>query len=144
VALTSLCVAIASWFRPTEDKAHPAEPGYSEQQIADAKSAVCDAYDVIYKALQTAGARSSSDESIAFALAVEMKLAFHASGDYLVSTIHKNPATPTALARATQRLADAYHRVILDQLGEAPDTQIDLRKSEIDEAELEIRGECGE
>ena len=60
VALLALAVAAASWFRPTHE-ATPATPQYSEQQVADAKKNLCDAYDTMYRAIQTAGPPTSED-----------------------------------------------------------------------------------
>ena len=45
IALIAVAVAIAAWFRPAPKAETPAAKTYSEQEIADAKKAVCDAYE---------------------------------------------------------------------------------------------------
>ncbi|OBF19412.1 hypothetical protein [Mycobacterium sp. ACS4331] len=143
LAAVALGVAIASWFRPAPAADASASPQYSEQEITDATEAVCDAYDVIYAALTTESSRTSTIPTDSFVLSVELKLALHASGDYLQSTLRENPATPEALAAAINKLAGTYHRAILDQLADAPATDIEARKADIRSAELSLRRECG-
>ncbi|BBZ35694.1 hypothetical protein MCNF_42990 [Mycolicibacterium confluentis] len=143
LAVAALAVAIASWFRPAPAEDDSTAPQYSEQEIADANAAVCDAYHVVYAALTTASSRISTDPTDTFVLSVELKLALHASGDYLNSALRKNPATPQALAAAINKLADTYHRAILDQLADAPAADIESRRADIRSAELAVRRECG-
>ncbi len=52
IALIAVAVAIAAWFRPAPKAETPAAKTYSEQEIADAKKAVCDAYERVNKAVQ--------------------------------------------------------------------------------------------
>lgn len=55
--LVTLAVAIIGWFRPVPAK-QPPPPTYSSQQVADAKTAICAAYQQVRKAGDLAGARS--------------------------------------------------------------------------------------
>ena len=45
IALVAVAVAIAAWFTPAPKAEVPAAKTYTEQETADAKKAVCEAFD---------------------------------------------------------------------------------------------------
>lgn len=55
----TLAIAIVGWFRPVPAKqpAAPTPQTYSSQQVADAKTSICAAYQKVRKAGDLAGAR---------------------------------------------------------------------------------------
>ncbi|MCV7108157.1 hypothetical protein [Mycolicibacterium chitae] len=143
LAVIAIIIAIASWFQPApEPEAQATEQQFSEQEVTEAKEAVCGAWDAAYNAIQTAASRTSNDETIAFILAVEVKLAFHASGDYIESALRDHSATENDLAEAARQLSSAYHRAILFQLADEPSNKVDEIKSEIRAAESTLKLEC--
>jgi hypothetical protein len=70
VAFIGIAVAIAlgvvALLRPAAQAAAPVEvvPQYSEQQVADAKKAMCAAYHKMYQSVAGAGGQASSDPVI--------------------------------------------------------------------------------
>ncbi|BBY20120.1 hypothetical protein [Mycobacterium stomatepiae] len=56
VLLLTLGAAIVGWFRPLQPKP-PLPPTYSAQQVADAKSKVCAAYEKAHSAVKGSAAR---------------------------------------------------------------------------------------
>ena len=87
----------------------PAAPTYTEQQIADAKTRACKAFELVDKGvtLQTNG-EASSDPAMAKAQGANARLATISGGWYLKARL--DPATPSELAAAVQHLSD----VLLD------------------------------
>src|ERR1700761_5133549 len=59
ITLVAVGAAVAAWLRPIphETAATPPAPTYSEQQVADAKSKVCAAFDKLWHVLQVNSTR---------------------------------------------------------------------------------------
>jgi hypothetical protein len=111
LALVASGLAIVGWFRPSPPPAaQPSTtPAYTEQQISDAKTRACAAFDTVLKGvtLQTHG-EASDDPAMRKAQAVNGQLSLVAGGWYLRD--HVDPATPTQLAADIRKTAD----VLLD------------------------------
>ena len=58
----TLGVAVVGWFRPLPPKA-AAKPTYSSQQVADAKVAVCAAYEKVHSAIGVTMGRDGGNDS---------------------------------------------------------------------------------
>ncbi|OBF19413.1 hypothetical protein [Mycobacterium sp. ACS4331] len=142
LAVAALAVAIASWFRPAPAADASASPQYNEQEIADANSAMCEAWDATYASMTTSGAKSSTDPTVAYIIGIQVQLAFHASGDYLQTKLQLHPATASELADAVTQLASSYHRIVLLRLADAPESDIDQIKEKMDAAETAVRRQC--
>jgi hypothetical protein len=145
IALVALGVAIGSWFRPPGNKPTPAPPAvtYSQQQIADAKSSVCGAYQQVRKAGDVAGARSGgSDPTAMLAVATSSRQVFDAGSRYLSTKLAELPATPPDLAAAVKNLASIYQQLAIDYLAEAPDSELDPLVRAGNEAHSTIEGLC--
>ncbi|MCV7228293.1 hypothetical protein [Mycolicibacterium komossense] len=88
-AFVGIVIAIApgvvALLRPAAQAAAPAEiaPQHSEQQVADAKKAVCEAYDKAYAALAGSDGQSSTDPNVQLIIALNTRLATHVNSDYL-------------------------------------------------------------
>lgn len=107
VALAALVVAIIGWFRPAPAPP-PDEPTFTEQQVADAKVRVCEAFALVDKGvtLQTGGGEQggvSNEPTMAEAQAANARLSIVAGAWYLRD--HVDPATPPPLATAVQHLS---------------------------------------
>lgn len=146
IALVALGVAIGSWFRPASDnKSTPAPPvvTYSQQQIADAKSSVCAAYQQVRKAGDMAGARSGvSDPTAMLAVATSSRQVFDVASRYLSTKLAELAATPPDLAAAVRNLASIYQQLVIDYLAEAPDSELDPLVRAGNEAHSTIEGLC--
>lgn len=124
LAAIALGFAVAAWLRAAT--APDASPAYTQQQVADAKKAVCEAFEKTDRAIQTAGHRVGGDDPTEkLAVAANVRLALIAGSAHLSEAVEKNVATPAALAASAQRLALTYRQVALDQLGEAPQRELD-------------------
>ena len=60
ITLVAVGAAVAAWLRPIPHNtaATPPAPSYSEQQVADAKAKVCDAYGKVQHALNVNATRN--------------------------------------------------------------------------------------
>ena len=108
IALIATGLAIIGWFRPTPvtPTASPStSPTYGEQQISDAKSHACNAFETVQKGvkLQTNEA-ASADPATRKAQATAGQLSVVAGGWYLKD--HLEPALPATIKSAVQHLAD--------------------------------------
>ncbi|OBF13483.1 hypothetical protein [Mycobacterium sp. ACS4331] len=142
LAVAALAVAIASWFRPAPAQEESTAAQFSEQEIADATEAVCEAWDTVYRSLITAGYQTSEDPTVSQILALQMKVAFLASGNYLHDALNRHAAADGELARSTEKLATGYEHAILAQLAGAPAGEIEGIKADIREAEDAVKREC--
>lgn len=142
VAMLALGLAAAAWFKPTPE-APPAAPQYSDQQVADAKKNLCDAYHATDRALTDAGSLSSEDQNQKFMISLNIRVAFTAGADHLLTAADQNPAAPPDLLKASRDLAFSYQKIVLAQT--ASDTH-DALVPLYDEADASlslIRKVCG-
>jgi hypothetical protein len=117
ITLAAVGAAVAAWLRPIphEKPAPPPAPTYSEQQVADAKSTVCAAYQKVLKTSSVNSARTAGDDpNSQLVIAVNMQEVFVASGLYLTTTLADQPATPPDLAAAVKKLVNLSLVVTLD------------------------------
>jgi hypothetical protein len=148
IALVALGVAIGSWFRPApENKPAFAPPAvtYSQQQVADARSSVCGAYQQVRKAGDMAGARSGgSDPTAILAVATSTRQVLDVGSRYLMTKLAKEPATPPDLAAAVRKLADVYQEMTVDYLDglSNSDPELDPLLRAGDEAHSTIESLC--
>jgi hypothetical protein len=140
--LVTLAVAIVGWFRPLPPKP-PAAPSYSAQQVADAKSKVCAAFKKADSALRAASTRDKGqDYATQLATAVNVRQAFIAGSQYLLNTLHDQPATPADIASTVRDLANAYQLVAIDLLSDAPESEKDPTVRSGDDASSKIENLC--
>jgi hypothetical protein len=114
--LVTLGVAMVGWFRPLPAKPPPA-PTYSSQQVAEAKTAVCTAYEQVRKAGDAAGARNGgSDPTAILTVATSTRQVLEVGSRYLITKLDAEPATPPDLAATVRKLADVYQEMTVDYL----------------------------
>lgn len=119
ITLVAVGAAVAAWLRPVPParSSTPRPPTFSDQQVADAKSKVCAAYQKIHLASVTNSGRNGGDDPNAQLLvAVNMREVFIAGTAYLQTTLAKEPATAPELAAAARKLADLFQVITLDGL----------------------------
>ncbi|KDF00273.1 hypothetical protein Y900_015325 [Mycolicibacterium aromaticivorans JS19b1 = JCM 16368] len=144
IAVIAVAVAIGAWFRPAPKPETPAAKTYSEQEVADAKKAVCETFKEASTGIQAAGGRTGGDDPTAvLAVAVNVRLALSAASSYLIQGLDANPATPQELAKPIRDLAKTYQEIAILQLGDAPHEKIDPLYTSGDEATAKIKQVCG-
>jgi hypothetical protein len=139
--LVTLVVAIVGWFRPIPAKPPPV-PTYSQQQVADAKAHVCAAYEKVHHAVGLTSGRSSDDPTMHLAIATSGRQALDVGGNYLLSTLAQEPATPPDLAAAVRKLATTFQELTVDYLAEVSDSELDPLLRTSDQASVTIESLC--
>lgn len=125
LGLLGLIAGVGAWLRPLPT-AESSAPVYSEEQVADAKKAVCEAYGEVSRAITATTSRDRGDDpTTKLVVAVNVRLALYAGGDYLRGSLSASPATPDELSDSVLGLAQAYQQVAIKQLGEAPRDDLD-------------------
>lgn len=142
IALIAVAVAIAAWFRPAPKAETPAAKTYSEQEIADAKKAVCDAFDQAIHTLDVNTRKSSVNPADSFAVIVNTRLTVQAVADYLVQEVHRQPAVDPKLSSAVRDLADAYQQIVLKQIGDADQAELDASYQVADKFQSDVAQAC--
>ncbi len=146
VALIAVAVAIGSWFRPVPETSTTADavPQFTDQQISDAKNAVCGAYDKTKRAITGAATQTSPDPTLTLLIAVNTRLATQFSSRYVMDTLKANPATPGNLSDGIRKISAAWDGMVLAQLSGAGRDDPELKPlfTEIDSSDVEIGQAC--
>jgi hypothetical protein len=143
IAVIAVAVAIGAWFRPMPKPEMPEAKTYSEQEVADAKKAVCDAFEDAYRAVTVTGnGDGGNDRATVLAVAVNIRVAFSTSGEYLLSTVNDQPAAPPEVSTPARDLGTAYRKAALLQLAEAPHDTITPVYEDADGAITKIKQAC--
>jgi hypothetical protein len=139
--LVTLGVGIVGWFRPVAAKPPP-PPRYSDQQVADAKARVCVAHEKVHHAVGLTSSRSSDDPTMHLAIATSGRQALDVGGNYLLTTLAQEPATPPDLAAAVRKLANTFQELTVDYLAEVSDSELGPLLRASDQATLTIENLC--
>jgi hypothetical protein len=142
ITLIAVGAAVAAWLRPIPQApaAAPPKPTYSDQQVADAKSKVCGAYEKIHRANYVNSSRTGGDDPTAqLAVAVNQRQIYEAGSAYLLSTLSDEPATPADLATAARKLAYVFQVLTLDNLASDPALS---EENSANQTALTIEGLC--
>ncbi|TGD89248.1 hypothetical protein BayCH28_07805 [Mycolicibacterium sp. CH28] len=141
--MIAIAVAIGAWFRPAPKAEAPAAKTYSEQEVADAKKAVCDAYQRVDRALTATtskgGGGQTNDDVL---IGINVRLALTESAQYLRTRLAEQPATPLDLAEIVARASNAYQDLAIAQLGEAPQSELDEIVRTGDPSTSELKQAC--
>ena len=146
IALIALAVGVAAWFRSTpHNNQPPPKPAYTDQQVVNAKTNVCAAFEKVDHSLALAYARNGgSDPTAQLAVATSTQLTLDAGSRYLSVTLADEPATPADLATAVRKQTDAYQKALIGFLNgltvSDPSQQPNVHAS--DEATTTIRQMC--
>jgi hypothetical protein len=142
--LVTLGIAIVGWFRPVPAKP-PSAPAYSQQQVANARTTLCAAYEQVRKAGDVAGARNGgSDPTSILTVATSTRQVLDVGSRYLTAKLNAEPATPPDLAAAIRKLADVYQEMTVDYLDGLSNSDPELSPllQAGDEAHSSIQGLC--
>jgi hypothetical protein len=123
LAAIALGFAVAAWLRAAT--APDASPAYTQQQVADAKKAVCEAFEKTDQMLKANKERRGLDETQRLIAGVNTRLAVFAAGSFLARTLDNNPAAPTGLAQEVDRLAEAFEVIAIDQIAATEPSVLD-------------------
>jgi ABC-type transporter Mla subunit MlaD len=95
----------------------PAAPTYTDQQVAKAKENVCAAFGQVDRALSVAAdLAGSNDPTAVLAVATSTRQVLDFGNRYLLSKLSAEPATPSDLATAVRKQADAYQELLIGYL----------------------------
>ncbi|MCV7017178.1 hypothetical protein [Mycolicibacterium aichiense] len=142
IAVIAVAVAIGAWFRPAPKPETPAAKTYSEQEVADAKKAVCTAFNHIYHTLDVSNRKIPNNTGDAFAIIVNNRLAVHISADYLLRQLAENPAAPSNISSSVQKLATTYEETVLEQIGDSDKDRLDTYFKTADELQTSLQQDC--
>lgn len=141
LAALAVVIAAASWFRPqtAEDTLTPSgeQSTYTAQEIDSAKTEVCDARSLVARATQNAGNQTSEDLTVAFIIAVNVRLGATVRSGSLIEILQDHPAVPAELSQAVEALANAYQETTPLHLSDAPQSELDQVYKKLDAAGAE-------
>lgn len=142
ISLLALGLAAAAFFKPKHDDT-PAAPQYSEQQVADAKKNLCDAYADMDKAIRYAGSLTSEDPNQKFMISLNIRLAFNSAADHLLAAAGLHPEGPEKLLASIKNLAVTYQKIVLAQTAVAPEDEMKPLYGAADASVDSIKQACG-
>jgi hypothetical protein len=143
IALIAVAVAIGAWFRPAPKPETPAAKTYSDQEVADAKKAVCDAFDTVHNIVGiNTGRDGGSDPTAILAVAANARIALYDGADYLLEILAKNPATPADLSASVNNLADTFRYLTIQYLANKQSAELEAPLRDADAATVAIQASC--
>lgn len=74
-------------------------------------------------------------------IALNVRLAFSTSANYLTRALQQNPAAPTEIVNAVDRLATSYEKVVLAQIA-VNDEAREAATADMDSAETDLKNVC--
>ena len=134
LGLLGLIAGVAAWFRAAPSNVGEG-PVYSEQQVADAKKAVCDAYAKGVQSIQAAVAKRPENpaETLLPATVLNARIAEVTVANYLFTSIDANPAAPPELSGLIRKLGDIYQNIVLTQLADGAREEVGTIAAKADE-----------
>jgi hypothetical protein len=135
---------VVALLRPAAQAAAPAEaaPQYSEQRVADAKKAVCGAYDRLFQAVSAAGKSQADDPTSKFVVAINVRLATQFAANYLRNVLTENDAAPADLGSSVHKLASAWDEIVLAQISGAESSELSPQFQKLEEAGTAMTQAC--
>ena len=112
LAVIALAVGILAYFQVWRG------PSYSDDERADAKAAVCEAFNLVGRAVSVSTHVEGSAADV-----VNARLAWVGGGTYLRGRLDQQPATPSDLADAVGSWADKMEVLGFSYLGGSPNSQ---------------------
>ena len=141
LGLLGLGMGAAAWFR-----AAPADvagqPVYTEQQVSEAKEAVCGAYNKGIRTIRIVASKRADNPADALAVAVNSRVGEVAVSTYLFNILEANPASPVELRTLVQGLANDYQNLVLIQLADGTPVDWKSTKDSIEDAAVKLDQIC--
>ena len=142
IAVIAVAVAIGAWFRPAPKPEAPAAKSYSAQEVADAKKAVCDAFQNVIHTLDANKRKSSVNPADSFAVTVNTRLAVETAAAHLDWTVHSQPALQSDLSSTLSDLANAYREIVMKQIGDSDQAELDKSYQQADKLQSDAAQVC--
>lgn len=140
LAAIALGFAVAAWLRAAT--APDASPAYTQEQVADAKKAVCEAFDLGQRALKVTGSKTGTNPSDDFIVAVNSRVAVQSISDHLQTTVSQQPATPPNLADFATELSGIYRRLLLQLLADRTTQELSGLYGDLDASTSRVQQAC--
>jgi hypothetical protein len=141
LGLLGLGMGAAAWFR-----AAPADvagqPVYTEQQVSEAKEAVCGAYNKGIRTIRIVASKRADNPADALAVAVNSRVGEVAVSTYFFNILEANPASPVELRTLVQGLANDYQNLVLIQLADGTPVDWKSTKDSIEDAAVKLDQIC--
>jgi hypothetical protein len=141
LGLLGLIAGVAGCGRPVASS-EAAKPVYSDQQVVDAKKAVCEAYARGMQALRTSGGKKVENPADKLPIAVNTRLAEVAMSNFLINTLMDNPATEPELRDSAKTLAQTYQEMALIQLADGSTSDYETQARITDDLVPKINQIC--
>jgi hypothetical protein len=144
LAFALIATALAAWslLRPARTTTAPVteQPAFTDQQVADAKTRVCTAYNIVATAVALQTHADAGNEPQA--AAANARVSTTGGSAYLLA--HLDPATPPPLTAEIRSLAGLLQDIALNQMAGVPndDAAQAARYNDADAAEKRIVELC--
>jgi hypothetical protein len=115
---------------------------YSEQQVADAKKAVCEAYAMGMRTVRSVASRKAENDTEKLPVITVSATGELAAATYFVNILNSNPAAPSEVSQPLNRLAQQYQEVALIQLANGAPSEYKSNGETIDESVAELDRSC--
>ncbi len=141
LGLLGLGMGVAAWFRAAPADVVRDTP-YTEQQDADAKIAVCEAYNKGIRTIRIVASKRADNPADALAVAVNSRVGAVAVSTYFFNTLEANPASPVELRTLMQGLANDYQNLVLIQLADGTPVDWKSTRDSIEDAAVKLDQIC--
>ncbi len=141
LGLVGLATGAAGCSRPGASS-EAAKPAYSDQQVADAKKAVCEAYAKGIRSIRIVASKRAENPADTLPIAVNSRVAEVAVSTYFRDTLNTNPATPPDLQGLISTLAQNYQELVLIQLADGTPVDWKATKDSIEETASKLDELC--
>lgn len=142
LGLLTVSAGVVGCSRPAASS-EAAKPAYSDQQVADAKKAVCETFEAGQRSMRAAGSRKPENPADPFPVtAINVRLAEVAVSNSLFNSINRNPAAPAALIHLADQLAKNYQDIALIQLADGQPADFNSLAMQSEDAISNIKELC--
>jgi hypothetical protein len=136
-----LIAGVGAWLRAAPSN-EGASAVYSEQQVSEAKAAVCEEFEQGMRSIRAAGTRKPDNPAESFSVAVNTRLAEVAVANAFFNTLDANPAAPSELVDLIRKIGLVYENVALTQLADGSKAEVDPIATELDNLIPKVDGTC--
>ena len=140
LGLLGLIAGVGAWMRPAPSGG--AVPVYSDQQVADAKKAVCEAYAKGMRSIRIVAKRQPANDADRLGVAVNSRVGLVAVSTYFNDKLEANLGAPSEIREQLAKLAHQYQEVALAQLADGTPSDYKSNLEAIDATVAELDKLC--
>ncbi|WP_218014568.1 hypothetical protein, partial [Mycolicibacterium palauense] len=121
------------------------DPDYSSEEVAQAKKAVCEAFEKVTDTLtidKNRAANFPSGDPNNPVVTVNSRVGTTAGGSHMLLVLSENPAAPAPLAESTRQLVSIWQNITLDQIADVEQSKLDSEYSKSTSLWNEILDNC--